>query len=149
MRAIVKEVGEDAKDVLRDRAVASCALITEHDERQRNLVDVWRWIARGVRRSCEVQLCSGRPSYAATFNRDRHILTVYIDNAPEALANPLGARPLGLLIHELAHWKEQEDEHGMGFHADSESVGGAVAAFLLEHADEARERAGLKVGGGK
>lgn len=145
IRDITREVGTDVRQVMEERVAVSCCPITDLNEQQRRFIDVWSWIAAGIKRRCAVVLSTGRPSATASFNRLTRTLTVYVEQIGGfVIANPLSAQALSTLIHELSHWKVQEDEHGMGFHADSEDVGGLVAWFLLEHAEEARERAVLR-----
>lgn len=147
IREIAKEVGTDVRKVMAEMTAAACSRIDmdDHTEEQARFVRTWTWIAVGVRRSCKVQLSTGRPSAAASFSRKANILTVYVENVPQLVAKPLSKESLSLLIHELAHWNPQEENaHGFEFHSDAEDVGGAVAEFLLTHAAEALERAGAK-----
>lgn len=147
VRVIAREVGTDVKQVIEEREMAACSIIDPNSftNEQVRFVNVWSWIARGIRRGCTIHLSKGKPSAIASFNSDMRLLTVYVDRIGERVINePLSAGALSTLIHELAHWQSQEDEHGMGFHADSEDVGGLVAAFLLNHASEALENAGAQ-----
>ena len=132
VRGIVREVGTDAKQVLNERAVAMCAWVdpNKYTVEQRAFVDTWQWIAAGINRTCHVRLCTGKPSVAADFNRETRFLTVYVEVVPKVVADPFSVDALALLIHELAHWRDQENEHGMGFHSDAEHVGAEVAHFL-------------------
>ena len=138
IRDIAREVGTDAKQVLAEMAVAACSPIASSDFtfEQRRFVSLWEQIATGIGKRCTVNLCTGRPSAGASFDRNTRVLTVYVERVPGIVKEPLSARALSLLIHELAHWREQdEDAHGSGFHSDAEDVGGAVAAFLLANAE--------------
>lgn len=143
IREIAKEVGTDARDVIKNMAVAACSTVEPGDytSDERRLVEVWERIARGIRRPCRVKLATGRPSAAASFNRVFSELTVYTQVVGATfISRPLSADALSLLIHELAHWEAPKDSnsHGFEFHSDAEEVGGAVAAFLFEHGDELR-----------
>ncbi|MBI3271469.1 MAG: hypothetical protein HYZ53_20935 [Planctomycetes bacterium] len=141
VRDITREVGENVADVIRDLRTASCKPISEsdHSPEQRTFVRAWEWIASGIGRPAQLELVHGSPSAAASFDRDRKTLTVYVDRLGSAsVAAPFSARSLSVLIHELSHWDERENEHGSEFHSDAESVGGKVAAFILENAEEAK-----------
>lgn len=133
VRDLAREVGKNAKEVLDNMAVAACSTIptTAYTAEQKTLVDVWEWIAQGINKSCTVKLSTGKPSAGATFRREARVLTVFVENMPGVMRRPLSAEALSILIHELAHWREQdEDSHGSGFHSDAEEVGGKVAAFI-------------------
>lgn len=143
VRVLAKEVGINVATVLRERVEAATAGAVRTEAmsgEERRVVELWQWIARGIGRPCEVRICRGRPSAEATFARATQTLSVFVENAPFVVADPLGARALGLLIHELAHWCAFDQEHGLEWHADGEDVGGGVAAFLYLNSREASER---------
>jgi hypothetical protein len=146
VRAIVREVGTDAREVMSAMAVAATGIIDAgdpaHTDDHARLTAIWEWIAAGIDRPCAVRCASGKPSASASFCRETRVLMVYVECASGVAADPLSAESLSLLIHELAHWRSQENEHGMGFHSDAEYVGGAVAAFLFGHVEEARRKNG-------
>ncbi len=150
VRDLAKEVGTNVSDVLRQRveaAAAGAVRTVELAEGERRAVDLWEWISQGVNRPSAVRICRGTPSAEATYCRATSTLSVFVENAPFVVADPLGWRALSLLIHELANWTPgREAEHGIEFHGDGEYVGGKVAAFLLQNADEARRRVGGGVG---
>lgn len=141
IRGIAREVGKDVREVINEMGIASTSTIDPQDYTNEHdaFVRIWEWIAAGINRGCSVHLCTGRPSAAASFQRETRSLTVYVENVGAAIVcAPLGARALSLLIHELGHWKiSGDDAHGSGFHSDVEDVGGDIAAFLLRHAAEA------------
>lgn len=146
IRGITREVGTDVRSVLAERLHTACATIApcDYSVEQRRFVETWSWIAAGIGRKCQVRLATGKPSSMANFNPATRTMTVYVEIiGSRVIARPLSAEALSTLLHELSHWTSHADEHGMGFHADTDDVGGAVAAFLLEHAEEARERAGV------
>jgi hypothetical protein len=140
VREIVKTVNQNVTDVLDARRGEFCpelhhdAMTPAHDR----LVKLWEWIAAGISRPCRVVLRDGNPGAVADFSRDARVLSVYMGASASYVADPAGGAALGTLIHELAHWTAHEDAHGAAFHADGDDVGGAVAAFLLANAEQAR-----------
>lgn len=142
VRELAREVGTNVRSVMDDLRAAACRHIDpgQWTDEQGRLVRTWEWIAAGIRRSCQIVLVAGQPSAAASFNQEERVLSIYVEKCRDIFHAPLSAPALKILIHELAHWKSYDNEHGFDFHSDAESVGAAVAAFLLEHAEEARER---------
>jgi len=140
VRAIVKTTGKDVRQVLAERQPELCMAVVP-DVLQKRLVDCWEWVAEGIHRPCQVVLASGRPSAAATYQREIARLTLYVENLPAGFfADPYKAEPLSVLIHELSHWRALEDAHGPDFHSDAEHVGADITQFLMEHYYEALER---------
>lgn len=139
IRDIVRIYGENVRDVMAKRKDEFCPTLTTLTAEQQKLVTFWEWISVGIARPCKVRLCKGTPGAAADFSRELNLLSIYVDAMERGwFKAPAGAKQLGLLCHELAHYTPKEDEHGSGFHSDSEDVGGAMAAFMLNNAEQAR-----------
>ncbi len=139
VRDIVRTYGENVRDVMERRKDEFCPTLTQLAFEQQKLVTFWEWVSVGIGRPCKVRLCSGRPGAAADFSRELNLLSIYVEAMEKNwVKSPAGAKQLGLLCHELSHYTPKEDEHGSGFHADSEDVGGAMASFLLNNAEQAR-----------
>lgn len=140
VRDLAKWYSTDVMNVLNARRSESCTIITP-DAEQTRFIALWEWIAKGIGKPCTVVLRNGRPDALASFEPGERVLTVYVEMAGKRMmAKPLGAQALGVLIHECAHWRLPEggDAHGASFHSNADDVGGAVAAFLLENAEQAR-----------
>jgi hypothetical protein len=141
IRYLVKYNAENVNDVMTSRRSEFCPPISPLNQEQTRFVALWTWIAAGIGKACTVSLRSGKPSAMASYAREEKLLSVYAEVVGKRfIAKPLGAEQLGVLIHECAHWRREPgaDEHGGGFHADTDDVGGLVAAFLLENAEQAR-----------
>jgi hypothetical protein len=146
IRSVVQQAGQKVTEVLEARRAELCPEITvDLTDLERRFIDTWQWIARGVQRPCRVVLRDGEPGALASFDRVSSELSVYVNPAwlvaKDYFAWPLKGTQLATLIHELSHWTALEESHGEKFTSDAEDVGGAVAQFLLEHADEALARA--------
>lgn len=136
--------GTNVLKVLEARREELCPVTANQAAAMRRLCATWEWISRGIGRPTSVVVRDGRPGAMASFERGRNELAIYHQALPEGTAFfewPLKASRLATLIHELSHWKALEESHGEGFYSDVDEVGGAVAQFLLEHADEALARA--------
>jgi len=141
IREVVRDVGVNVQTVLDARRVELCPPVQEDELRpgERKMVKVFEWIAAGIGKPCSVTVAMGSPSAEASFDNKGRRLTLYREPlTSHFFGTPYGPRQLGLLIHELAHWKSHEHGHGFDFHSDAEDVGGAVAAFLLENAEKAK-----------
>lgn len=133
VREVVKGIGKNVRDVIRERDSAAIS-VAEETPTQRRLAQCWEWIAEGVHRPCSVVVMDGKPSFEATFARDTATLTLYREVlGDDFFKAPLGSNQLAVLIHELAHWRQLEDAHGFDFHSDAEHVGAEIAAFLMEN----------------
>ena len=140
IRDLVKKVGTDVKQVLRERQTEFCPQVEPTYEEKR-LINCWEWIAEGINKPCVVVVAAGKPNAEASFDRSGNILTIYKEVLGEDFFRaPLKVQQLGLLIHELAHWKIHEESHGANFHSDAENVGAAVAVFLMENYYEATQK---------
>ena len=141
IRDIVKQPGisTSVRDVLDARREEFCPVVVAPTDAMRRFCAVWEWVARGVGRPCSVVVREGQPGAGASFERGRNELAIYraAQIIPDFFDWPLKAHPLSTLIHELSHWKAVEESHGEAFYSDVDDVGGAVAQFLIEHADEA------------
>lgn len=143
VREIVKSVGTNVATVLEARKEEFCPAIetSRLTAEQVKLVTFFEWLAAGIKRPCKVVICAGHPGAAADFNRSTQTLRLYGEAlGSQFFANAAAADPLGLLIHELSHYIPPGDgnEHGAEFHSDAEDVGGALAAFMLHNAEQAR-----------
>ena len=142
VRELVKEVGTDVEQVMAERGSAACSEVDADAQTpgQRRLVKLFTWIAAGIDRPCSIVIMDGRPGCSADFSRSARQLRLFRQNLGAAwFERPLGAEPLSLLVHEMAHWTDPGDGagHGMDFHSDAEHVGGAIAAFLVKNAPTA------------
>lgn len=145
IREVVRAAGTPVEVVMAERKSINCPVIPQANwtPAQRRTAALFVWIAAGIKRPCTIAYRKGSCAAAADWDRLTSTLTIYSAEVGDAFFEaPLSARALGLLIHELAHWTPREEEHGMSFHADSEDVGGAVAAWLVANAEEARKLAG-------
>lgn len=141
VREIVKSAGTNVRQVLDERRSELCPelAVVQLTSEQRKLQLLWEYLAAGIKQPCRVAVCGGRPNAQASFERSTQTLSLYAEVLGKGwFAQPLGAEQLGLLIHELAHWEPKEHEHGVEFHADSENVGGKVAAFMFANAEQIR-----------
>ena len=141
LREVVKDAGQNVKAVLEQRRLACISMIPESclTDRAKRLARVWTAIASAVGRPCRICFAEGQSGSDASFDHVARRLTIYSDVVkPVLFDNPVSAYALGLLAHELAHWKQHGDEHGGSFHSDGEEVGGAIAAYLFEHHDQVR-----------
>jgi len=139
IRDLVKQTGTNVKDVLEARKAEFCPPSPALTAAQAKLVKFWQWLAEGIKRPCTVVICKGNPNASADFERSTRTMHLY----EEALGlkwfeNAAGAEQLSLFCHECSHWAPREHEHGIEFHADSEDVGGLLAAFMLNNAEQAR-----------
>lgn len=141
IRDIVKDVGTNVKTVLDQRKSEFCpevaaALLTDA---QRRLITFWQYLSEGLNRPARIRVCAGEPGAAADFDRNTQTLTLYKDELGERFFDaPAGAASLGVFLHEMAHWAPRENEHGIEFHSDAEDIGGKLAAFMLNNAEQAR-----------
>ena len=141
LREVVKDAGQNVKDVLEQRRLACISMIPDDrlTERAKRLARVWTAIASAVGRPCRICFAEGQSGSDASFDHVARRLTIYSDVVkPVLFDDPVSAYALGLLAHELAHWKQHGDEHGGSFHSDGEEVGGAIAAYLFAHHDQVR-----------
>lgn len=145
VRYIVEEHGQNVQEVLDARKGELCPTVEELTGTERRFIATWTTIAAGIHRDATVVICDGHPGAIASFDQSHAVLSVYrkeIHDWPAWVAFPLKAPQLGVLIHELAHWRRLEESHGMEFHSDAEDVGGSVANFLLENAERLLGMAG-------
>ncbi|TAL42458.1 MAG: ATP-binding protein [Salinibacterium sp.] len=141
IREVVKYAGTSVTSILETRKEEFCPVIpTEKlDLRCRKLITFWGWLSAGLKRPCTVRICAGKPSAGADFNRTTQTLTLYAEMlGDQFFDDPAGAMQLGVFLHELAHWAPRENEHGIEFHSDAENIGGKLAAFMLNNAEQAR-----------
>lgn len=141
IREIVRMSGQNVRDVLNERRAELCPVLSGTDLtlEMRKLVTFWEYLAEGLKRPCKVVVAGGMPSASASFDRTTNTLTLYVGMlGAKFFKQPAGAEQLGLFLHEMAHWEPKVHEHGVEFHADSENIGGKLAAFMLNNAEQVR-----------
>ena len=142
IRGIVREVGIDVKGVLESRKGEFCPEVSAADltTTESRTVHFFEWVAKGIGRPCRVLVRKGRVA-SADFCREKNELSLYRDVLrKQFFADPASPGTLRILVHECSHWRipPSSDEHGSEFAHDNDYVGGCVASYLLQNAEQAR-----------
>jgi len=137
--------GVSVKDVLEARKGELCPPLKLEEMAQEmvRFVTFFEYLSAAIKRPCKVTMNKGDPGFTATFDRDTQTMAFYVGPVVKGYGkkyfeDPSAPEPLRTFIHEMAHWKPKEHEHGTEFFADSEAVGGLVASFLLRNAEQVR-----------
>lgn len=141
IREVVKLAGTNVRDVLEQRRPELCPPLSGVDlsVEMRKLIAFWEYLAAGIKRPCKVVVAGGLPDAAASFSHEDQTLTLYAAMVGEKFfKDPAGEKQLGTFLHECAHWSPRTHEHGVEFHADSENIGGKLARFMLDNAEQVR-----------